>query len=157
MTPMTMLAHSHDKIRALIREYNEAGERTSEKRDAAEQFVMELQIHSRLVQDILCPAMRGRVVEVDGIVDAACEAYAQIDRLAREVQATNPASDLFEERLQALVGAVEYRFAAEEAEFLPKIAEALRDDSDQIEARMVECRKELVHGLASSIGRWSTM
>jgi hypothetical protein len=123
MTPHALLSLNHEKIRALIREYNDAGERTSEKRDAAEQLLIELQTHSRQVQDVLCPALRERVSDLGSIVDTA----------------------------------VEYQFAVEEAEFLPKVATVLRSDAEQVGARMVECRKELTRELLPNLGRWSTI
>jgi iron-sulfur cluster repair protein YtfE (RIC family) len=156
MNPVEMLEQDHERVRKLFREYGEAGDRMSEKRDVAEQVLMEVEIHSKLEEEIFYPAVRERATELRDQVAEDYHEHREVDRLVQELKAMNPSSDLFEERFQALVGALEYHIAEEEAELLPKAARALGDDAERVGQQMVDRREQLVRELLPSLGRWRT-
>ncbi len=144
MNAITLLRQDHERVRKLFREYGEAGDRMSERRHVADQVLMELAIHSTLEEEIFYPAVRERSQELGEQIDESYHEHAQVDRLVEELKGLDPASELFEERFQALVGALEYHIAEEEAETLPRAARTLGDEVDRLGRQMVERKKELV-------------
>lgn len=144
MNAIELLKQDHERVRKLFREYGEAGERLSEKRYVAEQVLAELAGHSAIEEEVFYPAVRAKAADLQEQIELDQHEHQQIDRLVEELKGLNPASDLFEERFQALIGAVEYHIAAEEAEILPRAARALGDQLEQLGRQMVARRKELV-------------
>src|SRR5581483_8983191 len=115
-----MLKMDHEKVRKLFREWGAAGDRMSEKSDTARQALTELEIHSKLEEEIFYPAVQKAGGELKEAVDEGYEEHRQVDRLIEELKAMDPSSDLFVERFQSLIGAVEHHVAEEEGEMLPK-------------------------------------
>ena len=155
--PIEMLKQDHEKVRRLFREYNTAGERMSEKRDAAEQVLMEIEIHSKLEEEIFYPAVRNKGGELEESVAEGYQEHQQVDRLIEELRAMGPTSDLFEERFQALIGAIEHHVAEEEGEMLPEAERVLGNESDQLAQQMIDRREQLMRQLSPQLGRWSAL
>ncbi len=147
MNAIDFITQDHERVRKLLREYATA-ELPSEKRIAAEQVLSELAIHGRLEQEIFYPALRQRS---GTSVEQAAEGYdehRQVDNLIDELKGMNPDDDRFEERFQALIGAVEYHFAQEQAEILPAAARTLGDELERLGREMVERKKRLIEEFA---------
>jgi hemerythrin superfamily protein len=159
MNAVEMLKMDHEKVRRLFREYGEAGSenRGSERRDTAAQALMELEIHSKLEEEIFYPALRDRSGELKEEVDEGYDEHRQVDQMIEDLKAMDPDSEQYSERFQALMGAVEYHVAEEEAEMLPHAEQVLGQDSDRLAQQMVKRREQLVRELLPSLDKKSTM
>jgi hemerythrin-like domain-containing protein len=154
-----MLMHDHEKVRKLFRVWGEAGPRQSEKSDVVDQALMELQIHSKLEEEIFYPAVKAKAKsdELTSEVDEGYEEHRQVDNLVAELKSMNVSDPTFEDRWQALTGAVEYHIAEEEGEMLPKASEVLGSDLDSLTEKMTQRREELTRELLPTLGSKSRM
>lgn len=157
MNAIDLIKRDHDKIRRLFREWGEAGDRGAEKRDVVEQALMELEIHSKLEEEIFYPAVRGAGGELHESVEEGVTEHEQMDQIINELKAMDPSSDVFVDRFQALVGMVQYHVAEEEGDLLPKAERALGAESERLADRMIQRREQLVRDLLPSLGRMSQM
>ena len=61
MNAVKMLKADHDRVQKLFKEFEAAGERAYEKkRGIAEEVFTELEIHTKLEEEIFYPAVQGR-------------------------------------------------------------------------------------------------
>ena len=158
MNAVELLLLDHEKVRKLFREWGEAGDRQSEKRDVVEQALMELTVHSKLEQEIVYPAIKNASSELAEDVDEGYEEHRQVDMLVDELKAMGDwNSQVYIDRFQALVGAVEHHVAEEEGEMLPKAQQALGGQADALAQQMTQRREQLLRELLPSLGSRSTM
>lgn len=157
MNAVEMLLQDHEKVRRLFREWGEAGERQSEKRDVVEQVLMELQIHSKLEEEIFYPAVRAKGGELVEEVDEGYEEHRQVDQMIEELKAMDPGNPVFIDRFQALVGAVEHHVAEEEGEMLPHAQQKLGNEQEDLARQMTQRKEQLLKELMPRMGRKSTM
>ena len=153
MNAIQMLKQDHEKVRKLFREYADSDHRSREKRDAAQQALMELEIHSKLEEEIFYPAVRQTGDELRESVEEGYAEHREVDRLVEELKAMDPSTGQFGERFQALIGAVEHHVAEEVGEMLPKAEGRLGGEADRLGQEMTRRREALMRELMPSTER----
>ena len=157
MNAIEMLLQDHERVRSLAREWGATGDRETEKRDVAAQLLMELEIHSKLEEEIFYPAVKAKGGKVVEDVDEGYQEHAQIDQMVAELKKMDSTTELFSERLQALMGAVEYHVAEEEGEMLPEAQKVLGGENDTLAHQMTQRKQEMLKELAPGLDSKSSM
>lgn len=157
MNAVEMLLQDHERVRVLAREWGVTGDRQTEKRDVTAQILMELEIHSKLEEEIFYPAVKAKGGKLVEEVDEGYQEHAQVDQMIAELKTMDPTTELFAERFQALMGAVEYHVAEEEGEMLPEAQKVLGDENDTLAHQMTQRKQELLKQLAPGLDSKSSM
>src|SRR3954466_1469198 len=104
MDAIKMLEADHKKVKGLFREFESAGDRaTKKKQTIAEQVFMELEVHSKLEEEIFYPAVKakadqeGKELVVEGI-----EEHHVVDVLIEELKGLDPQDEHYDAKFTVL-------------------------------------------------------
>lgn len=140
-----MLRQDHKKVKALFREYAELGDRAfKSKRRLAEEIIHELEVHSKLEEDIFYPQAREAQEKLDDVVAEGYEEHHVADVLMQEIRGLQPEDERFDAKMKVLCESIQHHIEEEETELLPGAERALRDRMDEITRQMVQLRQELM-------------
>jgi hemerythrin superfamily protein len=144
--PTDMLREDHDKVRALFKEYEDAGERPSQqKKKLVTQITRELEVHAAIEEKIFYQAFR-EVQEKDPkkVVRESFEEHKIVKTLLAELAEMQPRDEQYDAKVTVLQESVEHHADEEERELFPA-AEKLFDEEklDELARRMAAMKREL--------------
>lgn len=146
MNAIDLLKADHKKVKGLFREYEAAGDRAHQKkRSIAEQVFQELEVHTRLEEEIFYPAVRQQGDKEDKeLVAESLEEHHVVDVLIEELKALDPENERYDAKFKVLTESVEHHIEEEEGEMLPDAKEQLGDSIEQLGARMEQRKRQLM-------------
>ena len=108
---LTLLSDDHRTVEDLFEQFEKAsGDGRKEK--IARQICLELKVHTMIEEEILYPALRGKIEE-----DDLDEAYVEHDgakMLINEIEAGGPDDDFYDAKVKVLMEQVEHHVEEEE-------------------------------------------
>ena len=145
-----MLKEDHKRIKALFRKYESAGERAyKEKQTTAEKAFQELEVHSKLEEEIFYPAVQARADEEGkDLVREGIEEHHVVDTLIKELKGLDPEDERYDAKFKVLTENVEHHIEEEEGELLPDAERLLEPHLDRLGADMEQRKEQLVATLA---------
>lgn len=145
MNAAELLRQDHRKVEDLFRQYAELGDNAiKSKQRLAEQIFQELEVHTRLEEDIFYPAARGAAEEKLGeVVAEGYEEHHVADVLIAEIRQLDPSDEQFDAKMKVLCENIQHHIEEEEEEMLPDAESALGDQMDSITEQMLSLKKEL--------------
>jgi hemerythrin-like domain-containing protein len=148
MNAITMLKEDHKKVKSLFREFEQAGERAyKKKQEIAEKIFEELDIHSRLEEEIFYPAVRAKSRKEDEhVVAESLEEHHVVDLLIGEIKKLAPEDERFTAKLTVLIENVEHHIAEEEEEMLPEAEAMMADELEELGDKMERRKQEIMNG-----------
>ena len=121
MNALDILKKDHDRVRELFSEYDTLSGDGARKNEIAQTVLQELELHSRVEEDIFYPAMRARSgKEGKELVKHSYDEHHDIDDLVAELRDTDPSDPDFDDKFQELMEEVEDHIEEEENEMFPK-------------------------------------
>jgi hemerythrin superfamily protein len=121
MNALDLLKKDHDKVKELFSEYDTLSGDGARKNEVAQTVLRELEMHSRVEEDIFYPAMRARSgKEGKQIVKHSYSEHQEIDDLVAELKTIDPSDPDFNDKFQELMEDVEEHIEEEETEMFPK-------------------------------------
>ena len=153
MDAIELLKDDHRKVKKRFREFEAAGDRAYQtKRRIAEQVFAELEVHSRLEEEIFYPAVAA-TANKDGkeLVAEGIEEHHVVDVLINELKALEPEDEQFDAKFKVLTENVEHHIEEEEGEMLPDAEKKLGREVEQLGERMQQRREELLVRLGSRV------
>lgn len=139
-----MLRQDHRKVKELFREFSELGDRAiKSKQRLAEQIFHELEVHTRLEEEIFYPKAREAQAELEDVVAEGYEEHHVADVLMEEIRALDPSDEAFDAKMKVLCESIHHHIEEEETELLPDAERALRDQMESITEQMRALRQEL--------------
>ena len=143
MDPIKLLKDDHKKVKQLFRDFEKA-EGAREKKKIAEQVFEELEIHSRLEEEIFYPAVRDKAEgETKELVAEGFEEHHVVDVLINELKALGSVDEQYEAKFKVLTENVEHHIEEEEGELLPEAKKVLGKEIDQLGDQMAQRKAEL--------------
>ena len=141
-----LLKKDHDKVRALFKEYESAGERAHQsKRRLVETISQELAVHAKLEEELFYPVVKAvRAKEAKDTVSEAIEEHEIVKRLLLELAELGPEDEQYDAKVKVLQENVEHHAKEEEREMFPVAEDHLSDDELMELATELESRKELL-------------
>ena len=136
-----LIRKDHKKVEGLFNKFEQA-KKPEAKTKVCDQALQELDIHSRLEEEIFYPAVRKHVGDEEMVEEAKRE-HQQVKEMMRELRKMNIEDEEFDEKFSELVEAVQHHVEEEEGEMLPKVEESDMDLSE-IGEQMTERREELM-------------
>ena len=151
MDAIKLLKDDHTKVKDLFREYEAAGERAHKtKQRIAEQVFLELEVHTKIEEEIFYPAVRDKTgKEGKELVAEGFEEHHVVDLLIEELKGLDSEDEAYDAKFKVLTENVEHHIEEEEGEMLPEAREALGDDMAELGERMLRRKEELMAQLGS--------
>ncbi|MEW6301465.1 MAG: hemerythrin domain-containing protein, partial [Thermodesulfobacteriota bacterium] len=144
-----MIKEDHQRVNELFRQYETARAHGPHKAHLIDRICRELDIHARLEEEIFYPAVRAKVDEPGKqCVSEAVKEHQSIKDLIRQLQ-RHDADDggEYHGTVQELLECVTHHVDEEEKTVLPMAAERLRDELEQLGARMRQRKQQLQDSL----------
>lgn len=120
---ITLLTEDHQRVRELLGEMEETTERAVSKREELLATIeQELEIHTKIEEDIFYPAFRAAAKKKDDkdLYFEALEEHHVVDMVMPEIKKTKADSDEFGAKAKVLKDLVEHHAEEEEKEMFPR-------------------------------------
>ena len=140
---LQLLAADHRKVEGLFADYEKASG-TSAKEKLARQICLELNIHTRIEEEIYYPTIRGKVEDAD--LDEAFVEHDSAKLLINEIAAAEPDESFYDAKIKVLSELIEHHVKEEEKERdnLFQQTRAAEIDLEDLGARLAARKKELM-------------
>jgi hemerythrin superfamily protein len=117
MNALNLLKHDHASVKALISRFDSSRKTDVDTRiDLFSQIRRELQVHSRVEEEIFYPALKALNGEGRSIVSNAIKEHAEMDHLLIRISRFNRMDQNFDEAFEALVESLNHHVEEEEGE-----------------------------------------
>lgn len=145
MDAVKLLKDDHKKVKELFRQYEKAGDRAHEKKQRiAEQVFAELEVHTKLEEDIFYPAVQAKgTKDQKELVAEGLEEHHVVDVLIGELKALNPENEQYDAKFKVLMENVEHHIEEEEGEMLPDAEKKLGKEIDYLGEQMMHLKQQL--------------
>ncbi|HEX2046170.1 MAG TPA: hemerythrin domain-containing protein [Acidimicrobiales bacterium] len=145
MDALSLLTADHNRVRGLFARFQSAEEEqdTAQMAVLAEKIVTELEVHTRIEEDVFYPAIKDASEELKDVVDEGVEEHHVADTLMGEIKTLTPEDDAFVAKMKVLIESVEHHAEEEEQEMFPETRKAfdkaaLEELGERLEARKTE-------------------
>ncbi len=149
-TIVRMLHEDHQKVKDLFEEF-ENTEDSKEKQKLVETALAELQVHAKLEEEIIYPAIRPEIEEQD-LMDEALEEHHVVHTLVAELKKMKPSSERYDAKFTVLGESVKHHIKEEEGQMLPK-AEKCDIDWDDLTNQVMKRKEQLMAKFFSRSGK----
>jgi hemerythrin superfamily protein len=147
MDATTLLKNDHDAVRALFRDFAAAGADAVSRGTLYRTIRQELQLHSRLEEQVFYPAvMRVRAEPAREAVREALEDHHVMDGLLAELDQLEPEDASYSEKMRALQTSVERHIEEEEGAMFAQARIHLTDERLERLGRDMAALKESLGG-----------
>lgn len=142
---IAMLQADHQKVKALFDKFEAAADRqTKGKQHIVEEVFMELEVHTRLEEEIFYPAFDAAAEkEGDKLIAESIEEHQVVKILMEEMRELAPDDERYEAKFTVLMENVRHHIEEEEGEMFPEAEDILAEQMEELTAQMQELKQEL--------------
>ncbi|MGI8928688.1 MAG: hemerythrin domain-containing protein [Candidatus Limnocylindrales bacterium] len=150
MDALKLLKQDHELVKKMLAEGEETTERADKTRtELFARLKSELEIHERIEEEVLYPALRDHPKSKE-IAYEAYEEHHVVDEILAELEMTPTDDPKWAAKFMVAKENLEHHIEEEEGEMFPKARQILSDEElDEMGARMAEI-KQLAKQVASS-------
>lgn len=141
-----MLRNDHKKVKGLFEEFEQAEDVTTKQR-IVETALMELEVHSKLEEELIYPAIRAEVDD-DDLMDEALEEHHVVHGLLGELKKMKASDERYDAKFTVLAENVRHHIKEEESEMFPK-AEDCEIDWESLCSQVMKRKEQLTAKKAS--------
>ena len=143
MDSLMLLTADHNRVRGLFTRFRDAQEKddVDAMRALAEQIISELEVHTRIEEEIFYPEVRQGSGELDETVAEGIEEHHVVDVLIDEVRQLTPGGEAWVAKMTVMMENVEHHASEEEDEMFPDVRGVLDEAALADQARRLEARK----------------
>jgi hemerythrin-like domain-containing protein len=142
MDAAQMIRQDHRRVKDLFRQFEQARDSRSKKR-IVENAIRELEIHTKLEEEIFYPAVRGQG-DAEGMIEDAEQEHHVVDLLIEELRGMDADDDEFDAKFTVMAENVKHHIDEEETEMLPKAAEEGFERLERLGEEMARRKQELL-------------
>jgi hemerythrin superfamily protein len=141
---IVILKNDHKEVRRLFRKFEQAGDGAdATKARLVDQILEALTVHTYIENEVVYPAIRERLPDLDDDILESYEEHHVADVLCMELVPMSPDNERFDAKVTVLIESVEHHIEEEEEEWFPKVREALgRKELQDLGARVEKARKK---------------
>jgi hemerythrin superfamily protein len=122
MDALTLLKADHDAVENKFVKFEALGPRALKSKTALVADVIEaLSVHAAIEEQLLYPAVRGRLVDEEGQVLEALEEHHVVKWTLSELDGMSPEHERFDAKFTVLMESVRHHVKEEENELFPKV------------------------------------
>jgi len=136
-----LIKQDHKKVASLFQKYQKAKGQEA-KRRIADQAMEQLEIHTKLEEEIFYPAAKPEIEDSELISEALSE-HTTVKGLIEELRSMESEDENFDEKWNELVENVQHHVQEEESELLPEVEDSNLDLAECGE-EMAERKEELM-------------
>jgi len=112
------LREDHRKVKGLFEEFEQAEDAKAKQR-IVETALTELEVHSKLEEELIYPTIRGEIDD-DDLMDEALEEHHVVHGLIGELRKMKPRDERYDAKFTVLAENVRHHIKEEESDMLPK-------------------------------------
>ena len=145
MDALELLTADHNRVRGLFTRFKAAeGENDAQAARLAAKIFEELEIHTKIEEEVFYPAITKLSDEIHELVTEGVEEHHVVDTLMAEVKVLSPSEEQWAAKVKVLIENVEHHAEEEEEEMFPKIRSAMNDDArSELEIGRASCRERV--------------
>ena len=126
MDALELLTADHNRVRGLFSRFQAAeGEDDAEATRLAAKIFTELEVHTKIEEQIFYPAITELDEEIHDLVTEGLEEHHVVDSLMEEVRGLTPADEHWAAKIKVLIENVEHHADEEEEELFPLVGKAM--------------------------------
>ena len=142
MDALELLTADHNRVRGLFSRFQAAeGENDAQAARLASMIFEELEIHTKIEEEIFYPAITKLNDEIHDMVTEGVEEHHVVDNLMGEVKGLTPSDEEWAAKLKVLIENVEHHAEEEEQEMFPKVRKAMGGDARAELGQRLEAKK----------------
>jgi hemerythrin superfamily protein len=142
MDALELLTADHNRVRGLFTRFQAVeGSNDGEAARLAATIYQELEVHTRIEEEIFYPAVSERNDEIHDLVTEGLEEHHVVDELMAEAKQLGPSEEAWAAKLKVLIENVEHHAGEEEQELFPLVRKALDDNARAELGQRLEARK----------------
>jgi len=145
---LQVLREDHNKVKDMFQRF-EKSESRSEKKQIAQQAIMELEVHAQIEEEIFYPSLKKQLGDVD-LLHEAEEEHHVAEMLMEELKTMRLNDKSFDAKFMVLAENVKHHIGEEEGQLFPKAAEAGRDKLDRVGQQLMDRKMELMGEVESA-------
>jgi hemerythrin superfamily protein len=135
-----MLREDHQQLKELFDQFGKTTNNT-EKRTIVTAALAALDVHAKLEEELIYPALQEHVDE-QGLTDKAVAEHHAVHLLIKELKEINPEDERYDAKFTALSERVKHHIKEEEEKIFPQ-AEKANVDWDRLTKHVIERRQRL--------------
>jgi len=141
---IVLLKEDHKRVRQLFREFQRAGENAKAKKAAiVDSIIEELTVHTYLENEVMYPAVRKALPDLEDDVLESYEEHHVADVLVMELSVLTPDDERFDAKTTVLIESVSHHIEEEERDWFPKVRAGMgRKDLQELGAAMLRIRED---------------
>lgn len=158
-TATRILRDDHKRLEGLFRQYEAIGSRAPEmKQGVVREIFMELEVHSKIEEDIFYPAFE-LVTDTEGqaLIAQSLEDHDQVSQKIIELKDLEMGDEELDSRLAELISDVEDHMEREETELLPRAERILWSEMEKLGIQMEKRQAELMASPEYDLSRPETV
>ena len=145
---LQLLREDHNEVKDLFKQFEQADDNKT-KQEIVRKALMELEIHSKIEEEIFYPALR-KQDDTEDIVDEAEEEHHVVDLLMEELRRMRAGSGRYDAKFTVLSENVKHHIDEEETEMFPRAAEEgqqrMAQIGERLEKRKMELKRQMERG-----------
>lgn len=153
MNAVKLLKDDHKKVKGLMRDFEDAGERAFQKKQRlAQQTFAELEVHTKIEEEIFYPAVKQKGdKELKEVVSEGLEEHHVVDVLIEELKGMDieSSAEQYDAKFKVLQENVEHHIEEEEQEMLPEAEKLLGSDVEKLGDQMQARKTQLLAAVGS--------
>ena len=141
---IVLLKEDHKRVRQLFREFQRAGENAKAKKAGiVDRIIEELTVHTYLENEVMYPAVRKALPDLEDDVLESYEEHHVADVLVMELSVLTPDDERFDAKTTVLIESVSHHIEEEERDWFPKVRAGMgRKDLQELGAAMLRIRED---------------
>jgi hemerythrin superfamily protein len=158
MDALELLTADHNRVRGLFTRFKAAeGENDAQAARLAATIIEELEIHTKIEEQVFYPAITTLNDEIHELVTEGIEEHHVVDALIAEIKVLGPSEEEWAAKMKVLIENVKHHAEEEEQEMFPKIRKAMGNDNRSELGQRLEAKKaELGAPTAADKAHFST-
>jgi len=142
MDALELLTADHNRVRGLFTRFQAAeGENDAQAARLAAMIFEELEIHTKIEEEIFYPTITKFDDETHELVTEGIEEHHVVDKLMAEIKGLSPSDEEWAAKVKVLIENVEHHAEEEEQEMFPKIRQAMNKDARAELGQRLEAKK----------------
>ena len=137
-----MLREDHRKVKGLFEKFEQADDPNA-KQQIVETALMELEVHAKLEEELIYPAIRTEIDD-DELMDEALEEHHVVHGLIGELKKMKPSNHRYDAKFTVLAENVKHHIKEEESDMLPKAEEDCQIDWDALCPQVMKRKEQLL-------------
>jgi hemerythrin superfamily protein len=140
---LKLLIADHREASEMFEQFENLGDRAkASKQKLVQKVCKALLVHTQIEEEILYPAVRAAIKELEDKIDEALVEHAAAKDLIRQLHDMDPEDDLYDAKVKVLGEEIEHHVGEEEKEMFPELRKS-KLDLDALGLELAQRKQEL--------------